>query len=156
MWFDTMVFFSFIPGFLRLQSHISYFGIFFTTWIIFFTTRINFKIPWVRIPLPQVIYEVHTTEILASHSHKYVDPYCVIYFIYVVFIFVNVIFPFFLPGCILLIPKHVPHNYGLRYLVLFFSNHVFSLFTSSKWTEIWMLFNSITWFNERYFVTHYP
>jgi hypothetical protein len=43
---------------------------FFTTCLFYFTTRINFKIPWVRIPLPQVIYEVPTTEILGSHSHK--------------------------------------------------------------------------------------
>jgi hypothetical protein len=36
MWFDTMVFFSFLPGFLHLQSHISYFGIFFHYLPIFF------------------------------------------------------------------------------------------------------------------------
>jgi hypothetical protein len=117
MWFDTMVFFYFLPGFLHLQSHISYFGIFFTTCLFFFTTRINFKIPWVRIPLPQVIYEVPTTEILGSHPHKYVDPYSVICFIYVVFIFVNVIISFFLPGSILSLPEYIRHKYGLPYLV---------------------------------------
>jgi hypothetical protein len=43
--------------------------------VFFFTTCINLKIPWVRIPIPHRIYEVHTTEIPVSHSHKYVCPY---------------------------------------------------------------------------------